>query len=156
MAKAMVVERRSYGLFACLVLKHLLVSKPTALLALICAVASAAMMLVSLEMGLRFLQSSPLILALFIVGSLLHELVHFAILDANVTIEADDYSIKLGVLEPVSSKRLYLAAIAGPLTPSLIGFIALNLYPEHLLILAPLLLQSINLVFDLSAIHKAV
>ncbi|MEM5823024.1 MAG: hypothetical protein QXH34_08185, partial [Ignisphaera sp.] len=85
MAKA-VVKKRKYSLFVSLILKHLLVSKPTILLALTCTIGSIMMTWASLDLGLSFILSSIAIIALFIAGTLLHELVHFAILDIDVSV----------------------------------------------------------------------
>ncbi|MEM1683487.1 MAG: hypothetical protein QXZ16_02890 [Ignisphaera sp.] len=55
-------------------------------------------------------------------------------------------------LERLYLERLYLATVSGPLVPFMIGLIVLKYYPEYFLALIPLLLQSINIVFDLSGI----
>ncbi|MEM4506742.1 MAG: hypothetical protein QXM82_05130 [Ignisphaera sp.] len=151
MAKA-VVKKRKYSLFISLILKHLLVSKPTILLASTCTIGSIMMTWASLDLGLSFILSSIAIIALFIAGTLLHELVHFAILDIDVSVMLSNHMIQLEPLDYVPLERLYLATVSGPLVPSMIGLIVLKYYPEYFLALIPLLLQSINIVFDLSGI----
>ncbi|MEM0282668.1 MAG: hypothetical protein QXF00_06195 [Desulfurococcaceae archaeon] len=151
MVKA-VVKKRNYSLFIRLILRHLLVSKLTILLALTCVIGSAMMTWASLSLGLSLILSLVAMIALFIAGTLLHELVHFIVLDTDVSILINDHLIRLEILNHIPPHRLYLATVAGPLTPTVIGLIVLKHYPEYFLALTPLLLQSISIIPDLGGI----
>lgn len=144
-----IIRRRKYGLFIYVILRHLLTNRFIIYSVLFLKLGSATMFLASLEMGLKFSMMSIFAVIALIVGVVMHELVHFVVLDTDVYVRTSSYLIKLNVMSNIDIERSCLAAIAGPLVPALVGFISLYYYPDYFLALLPLLLQSVGVLFDL-------
>lgn len=89
----------------------------------------------------------------FPMAFMLHEFMHYAILDTDVKITFALSLVKIEPLNTVSSARMIGSALAGPLTPSLIGLIIycidsiqhLNLFGIYF----PFLLHILILPFDI-------